>query len=216
MQLVNRGDHPPVAQFRMLPIMDLNPGDRSCILSTLSRVIEQAKKVNVKSLCITFDQPLWLKAVEVTVAQSLIIRLDGFHTLMSFLGSIGLVMAGSGLLEVLENCYGENTVGHMMGGKAYDWAVLGTAAILLSHLEATATERKMAAKHRFAIDHLSNVKNSKPVKLFKFIRNCINIAIIFVCNTFAMCLSSFVHILVIFMTIIDRRRHFPAVCGVYA
>ena len=82
MQLVNRGDHPPVAQFRMLPIMDLNPGDRSCILSTLSHVIEQAKKVNVKSPCITFDQPLWLKAVEVTVAQSLeiVVRLGGFHT----------------------------------------------------------------------------------------------------------------------------------------
>jgi len=64
---------------------------------------------------------------------------------------------------------------------------------------------------------LSNVKSSKPVKLFKFIRNCINIAIIFVCYTFAMCLSCqvFFYFMVIFMTIIDRRRNFPAVCDVY-
>ena len=35
------------------------------------------------------------------------------------------------------------------------------------------------------------------------------------CNAFAMCLSSFFYIMVIFMTIIDRRRNFPAVCDVY-
>ena len=44
---------------------------------------------------------------------------------MNFLGSIGSVMAGSGLSEVLETCYGENIVGHMMAGKAYDRAVRG-------------------------------------------------------------------------------------------
>ena len=41
---------------------------------------------------ITFDQPLWLKA-EISIEKSLnvIVHLGGFHTLMSFVGSIRLL-----------------------------------------------------------------------------------------------------------------------------
>ena len=45
--------------------------------------------------------------------------------LMSFLGSIGNLMAGSGFAEVLEECYGPNTVLHMMSGKAIARALRG-------------------------------------------------------------------------------------------
>jgi hypothetical protein len=34
------GTHPPVADIRMLPIIDMNPGDKSCILSTLSFICD--------------------------------------------------------------------------------------------------------------------------------------------------------------------------------
>ena len=44
-------------------------------------------------------------------------RLGGFHTLMSFLGSIGKLMARSGLAEVFEEVYAEHTV-NMLSGKA--------------------------------------------------------------------------------------------------
>jgi len=50
--------HPPSANFRLLPISDLNPNDRSYINSTLVFVEEQAKKLNVSVACLTFDQPL--------------------------------------------------------------------------------------------------------------------------------------------------------------
>jgi len=52
-------------------------------------------------------------------------RLGGFHTLMSFLGCIGHIMAGSGLKSVLEQVYASNTVSHMLNGKAYERAVRG-------------------------------------------------------------------------------------------
>jgi len=45
--------------------------------------------------------------------------------LMSFLGSIGTLMSDSGLAEVLECCYGPNTVIHMMTGKAVSRAMRG-------------------------------------------------------------------------------------------
>ena len=58
---------------------------------------------------VAFDQPLWLKAMEIvsteTVDQSLanvIILLGNFHTQMSFLGSIGHIMQSSGLSEIFE------------------------------------------------------------------------------------------------------------------
>jgi len=57
--------------------------------------------------------------------QPAVIRLGGFHTQMSFLGSIGHLMEGSGLQELLEVVYAGNTVGHMLSGKAVSRAVRG-------------------------------------------------------------------------------------------
>ena len=39
----------------------------------------------------------------------MVCRLSGFHTLMSFLGSIGNLMNGSGLEEVFEEVYSKDT-----------------------------------------------------------------------------------------------------------
>ena len=48
---------------------------------------------------------------------NIFVRLGGFHQFMSFLGSIGCLMEGSGLRTALENIY-PITVGHMFSGKA--------------------------------------------------------------------------------------------------
>jgi len=42
---------------------------------------------------------------------------------MSYLGSIGSVMVGSGLQEAVAVCCGSNTVNHMLSGKAISCAV---------------------------------------------------------------------------------------------
>ena len=49
--------------------------------------------------------------------------MGGFHTLMSFIGSIGYVMGESGLEEVLTEVYAAKSVLHMLSGKAYAKAV---------------------------------------------------------------------------------------------
>ena len=76
---------------------------------------------NIDTPCITFDQPLWLKAVEITKSKSMnvVCRLGGFHLLMSFLGSIGKVMECSGISELFQVVYSSATAVHMMSGKAY-------------------------------------------------------------------------------------------------
>jgi hypothetical protein len=121
------GEHDPAAVITMLPIIDLSSSNESCIFSTLLFVTQQATKLNVVVPCITFDQPLWLKAVEIVRASGLkvVVRLGGFHTLMSFLGSIGTVMGGSGIEDALQVIYGTDTVSHMLSGRAVSRAIRG-------------------------------------------------------------------------------------------
>ena len=57
-------------------------------------------------------------------ASDIVIRLGGLHTLMSFLASIGHIMAESGnLKQALEICYAENIVPHIFSGKAVSRAL---------------------------------------------------------------------------------------------
>ena len=115
------------SEVTLLPIINLNPNDYSCIYSALLFVIDQSKKANSGSPCITFDQPLWLKAVEIITEKSLHIlcRLGGFHTLMCFLGSISTSVKGSGFSECIQVVYGKSAVQHIVSGKAIARALRG-------------------------------------------------------------------------------------------
>ena len=97
----------------------------TCIYSTLKFVQLQAKDLHVVTLTITFDQPLWVKAIEIVKAKSMdrFIMLGRFHLLMSFLESIVRGMKGSRLEDALEQIYGKSTVpralpGHFRFGSA--------------------------------------------------------------------------------------------------
>ena len=119
------GDHPGKSSFSFLPIINLNLSDESCIFSTLLFVQHQARQLNIPTPCVTFDQPLYIKAFEIVDAKDMkiVLKLGGFHMLMSFLGGIGTVMDGSGLREAMETIYAGHTVNHMLDGKAYARAV---------------------------------------------------------------------------------------------
>ena len=92
------------SEVLFLPIVDLNPSNETCIYSTLLCIENQALQLGIPVPCITFDQPLWIKAVEIIKSKPLkiVCWLGGFHTMMSFIGSIGFVMKGSGLEEALD------------------------------------------------------------------------------------------------------------------
>ena len=131
MQMIHKGEHPGLSSVTFLPIIDLNPSDTTCVYSTLRYISSHARRHNVVPI-VTFDQPLWLKAQTIqdsvssdSDVKSIVIRLGGFHTQISYLGAIGNIMAGSGLQEVLECVYASNTVGHMLSGKAIARAIRG-------------------------------------------------------------------------------------------
>ena len=107
-----------------LPMIDLYPGDKTCIVSTLEYICKLAYEQNITPV-VTFDQPLFWKASDVqqevsdeNPIQDVVLFLGGFHPFMNLLGAIGTLMDGSGLKDILETIYGENAVVHMMSGKA--------------------------------------------------------------------------------------------------
>ena len=57
MQAVNNGEHPGESSITFLPMIDMDPGDMSCIYLTLLFVSAQASSHNVTPV-VTFDQPL--------------------------------------------------------------------------------------------------------------------------------------------------------------
>ncbi len=131
MQLVQNGTHNGKATVNFLPIIDMNPTDYTCINSTLRFVCKDAEKYNA-SPTITFDNPLYWKARSIvenepvsSPIKRIVLCLGGFHLKMSFLGTIGHIMAGTGFDVVLAQVYAENTVTHMLSGKAYARAVRG-------------------------------------------------------------------------------------------
>ena len=131
MQMVHKGEHPQPSSIMFLPMIDLDPNDPTCIFSTLNYVCNHAKRYHCTPV-ITFDQPLWWKAHMIVESQpvsselrSVVVRLGGFHAEMSFLGSIGHLMKGSGIEDMLEVIYASNTVGHILSGKAVSRAIRG-------------------------------------------------------------------------------------------
>lgn len=52
-----------------------------------------------------------------------VLRLGGFHTEMSFLGSIEHLVAGYDLQELMELVYAPEAVEKTITGKAFSWAV---------------------------------------------------------------------------------------------
>ena len=74
----------------------------------------------------TYDRPLYKKARDILLQSDLlgelrnvIVRLGGFHMVMSYMGAIGYVMEGSGLLELFSVHYAPQSAKTNV-----DWACL--------------------------------------------------------------------------------------------
>ena len=74
-------------QVDFLPFIDMDPNNPSTVYTTLKFVINDCQKYDVDPV-VTFDQPLWTKAMMMQKSHNLdiTILLGNFHTQMSFLG----------------------------------------------------------------------------------------------------------------------------------
>ena len=125
MQMIHEGNHRGQASAIFLPMIDMKPTDMMCVNSILHIVSYHARRYGVTPV-LTIDQPLWWKATTIVEGGcSVILRLGGFHILMSFLGNIGHLIAGTGLQELLEVIFAVNTVAYILSGKAVARAIRG-------------------------------------------------------------------------------------------
>ena len=63
---VSVGEHDENTDFMMLCIIDLDPNGYLCVYSTPVFNVNQAKQLNIRTPCVTFDLPLWLIALDIS------------------------------------------------------------------------------------------------------------------------------------------------------
>ena len=121
MSSIAKTENKTISVVSMLPIINLHATDPIALSSLLLFLEKQSQKLGNDVLVVTFDQQLYIKAYETVASRKMkvFLLLGGFHQLMSFLGSIGTLMEGSGMGTALESLYAPVTVGHMITGKAY-------------------------------------------------------------------------------------------------
>ena len=133
MQVAVKGQLYETSSIQILPFINLDPTKLDTIYSALCFAQDQIARQdtlwngvdqNNKMLgAVTFDQPLYAKAYDIIKASSdldrIILRLGGFHLLMSYMGSIGFIMKGSGLKCLCSTVYAPKSVDHMLTGHAY-------------------------------------------------------------------------------------------------
>ncbi|GBM54180.1 hypothetical protein AVEN_64526-1 [Araneus ventricosus] len=90
----------------LLAFVNLQPSNPTLIKTCLRFAAEKFRK-RQQSCIVTFDQPLFIKAMdivsqadEIDELSKVIVRLGGFHLLMSYMGAVGKIMGGSGLEEM--------------------------------------------------------------------------------------------------------------------
>ena len=115
MKTVVRNEEFQTSRIEILPFINLDPTNLSTIYTALCFAQELCEKNNKTTCLVTFDQPLFQKASEIVASSSnldkVILRLGGFHLMMSYLGCIGQIMSGSGLAELWEQVYAERISG---------------------------------------------------------------------------------------------------------
>ena len=92
MQSVLDGSYPGKSTVHIMPMIDEKSSDFSCIYTTMMFIAQESRKYGKQPL-LTFDQPLYWKAIEIqkhekdSIVNDIVLILGSFHILMSFVGS---------------------------------------------------------------------------------------------------------------------------------
>ena len=97
-------------QIVYLPLIDKAPADPATITSALLKTQALIGATGQEYVIFTADQQLSKVAVHVmwenqALFSNVYLRLGGMHLLMSYVGSIGSLMAGSGMTEILSEAF---------------------------------------------------------------------------------------------------------------
>lgn len=142
-------------KIKHLPLIDAAPSNYGTIKTSLRQAVAKTKQCSQKICVFTADQPIYWKARDIVASadpssdlRNVVVRLGGFHLLMSFLGAVGYIMSGSGIEEVLQIIYAANCVDKLLSGHAYSRAIrahflvaVSLGKIIMNEIELTDEER---------------------------------------------------------------------------
>lgn len=159
--------HFNMSRILFLPFIHHPASNYNTIYTTLHCALKEAKNHGHTTCVITFDQPLYIKAREIVAAalpnselSRVVVRLGGFHLLMSYLGAVGFIMQGSGIKEILSVIYAPNSIDKMLNGHAYSRAVRGHTllhlALAMIILKGINVDEEMDENLRTTIENVMN------------------------------------------------------------
>ena len=146
-----------VSKIITLPFVDAPPSNYDTVLTFLIEAAKRCSENKQQHCFVTFDQPLYLKAREIISSidpnddphnlKCVIVRVGGFHALMSFLGSIGFIMDGSGLKEALSEIYSTDKAlqGHVFSRalRGHQLVQIALASIIFISIQLIDPEREL-------------------------------------------------------------------------
>lgn len=113
----------PATTAAYTPLIDMTPSDPTTMKTAMLEAKRLTEKVGQAVTIFTVDLQLYRVGLQVQWAypevfgKDFILRLGGMHFLMSFVGAIGNLMAGSGLEEIMRAAFGG--VPKMLTGKNF-------------------------------------------------------------------------------------------------
>ena len=129
MELRTQEEEYEFSKIVCLPFINAPPSDYFTVYTSILTALDKCKSINQNTCVVTFDQPLFWKARDVVACVpdfgNVAVRLGGFHLLMSFMGAMGTIMAGSGLKQLFCEVFASNRVDKIFSGHAYARAVRG-------------------------------------------------------------------------------------------
>ncbi|ELU15381.1 hypothetical protein CAPTEDRAFT_199459 [Capitella teleta] len=162
------GENYERTRIEILPFINLQPTNPSSIYTALNFSRKQSSLHGMETCFVTFDQPLNAKAIEIVasdeILQGVVVRLDGFHLLMSFMGPVGYIMGSSGLEVLWESVYAPASVVHMMTGHAYAHALRAHLLTSVALFTFMMTEMEDKTKESLLALHKAII-GQKPVDL---------------------------------------------------
>ncbi|XP_064094761.1 uncharacterized protein LOC135207056 [Macrobrachium nipponense] len=112
----------PATKAIYLPLLDMTPAEPDTMYTAMVEAQRLTNHTGQVYTIFTNDQQLYRVVVHVTWVyqhqfQNFIPRLGGMHTLMNFVGAVGVLMADTGLETILQVDFGG--VASMLSGKKY-------------------------------------------------------------------------------------------------
>ena len=126
MQEALKGGIYDTSKVVVLSFINLDTNNLTTIYTALHFAHDLCEQYGISMCPVTLDHPLYIKAVGIVNASDnleVIVLLGGFHLLMSFMGAIGNIVAGSGIEELCESVYAKGSLVHVMNGHAYSCAL---------------------------------------------------------------------------------------------